>query len=225
MRDFAVFLGRDLDISQSVEITSIGAADNHLNFHTAEGVVASANRAILTPPAPQTAALLHQIAPTLATIADGASYAPCWTAMFGFDEAPPLPMSSEPLQFDEGPIALANYEAHRPGSDRANFALTIQASGEWSAQHLEDASEQTGRTLLAELSSLLGVKMPTPIYEGCHRWRYAKVIEPATPTSKLTSECGRIAIAGDWVIGPRIEAAFLSGLKAFEQLSEAAELD
>jgi predicted NAD/FAD-dependent oxidoreductase len=51
------------------------------------------------------------------------------------------------------------------------------------------------------------------------------VIEPATPTSKLTSECGRIAIAGDWVIGPRIEAAFLSGLKAFEQLSEAAELD
>jgi predicted NAD/FAD-dependent oxidoreductase len=67
--------------------------------------------------------------------------------------------------------------------------------------------------------------MPTPIYEGCHRWRYAKVIEPATPTSKLTSECGRIAIAGDWVIGPRIEAAFLSGLKAFEQLSEAAELD
>ena len=73
MRDFAMFLGRDLDISQSVEITSIEGAENHLNFHTAEGVVASANRAILTPPAPQTTALLHQIAPTLATIADGAS--------------------------------------------------------------------------------------------------------------------------------------------------------
>jgi len=41
----------------------------------------------------------------------------------------------------------------------------------------------------------------------------------------LTSECRRIAIAGDWVIGPRIEAAFLSGLKAFAQLSEAADLE
>ena len=78
---------------------------------------------------------------------------------------------------------------------------------------------------MAELSSLVGVKMPVPIYEGGHRWRYAKVTKAATPNTKLTSECGRIAIAGDWVIGPRIEAAFQSGLRAFEQLSEAAELD
>ena len=66
--------------------------------------------------------------------------------------------------------------------------------------------------------------MPKPIYEGCHRWRYAKVTKPAA-TDRLTSECRRIAIAGDWVIGPRIEAAFLSGLEAFAQLSDAADLE
>lgn len=225
MRDFALFLGQYLDISQSLKVTRIEATDGNLNFYTAGGVFASAKRAILTPPAPQTAALLSQIAPTLANIAKDVSYAPCWTAMLGFDEAPPLPMRSEPLQFDESPIALANYEARRPGSDRTNFALTIQASGEWSAKHLEDAGEKIGRTLLAELSSLLGVKMPTPTYAGCHLWRYAKVTKPATPNAKLTSECEMIAIAGDWVIGPRIEAAFLSGLRAFEYLINAAELD
>ena len=224
MRDFAAFLGRDLVISQAVEITGIEAVNNHLYFFSADGIVASSQRAIVTPPAPQTAALLRQLAPALAHAADSAIYAPCWTAMFGFDEAPPLPTTLEPLQFDIGAIAIANCEANRPESDSSNFALTIQASGEWSALHLEDSKEEIGRKLLIELSHLLGVEMPNPIYQGCHRWRYAKVTKPAT-TAKLASECRRIAIAGDWVSGPRIEAAFLSGLEALKQLSEAAELE
>lgn len=224
MRDFAAFLGRDLAISQAVEIISIESADNRLHFYSADGMVATGQRAIVTPPAPQTAALLRQLAPALARAADGAAYAPCWTAMFGFDKAPPLPVTPEPLQFHGDVIALANCEANRPGSDCSNFALTIQASGEWSAQHLEDPGEKTRQTLLTELSQLLGVKMPKPTYEGCHRWRYAKVTKPAT-TNSLTSECRRIAIAGDWVIGPRIEAAFLSGLEAFAQLNQAADLE
>ncbi len=224
MRDFAAFLGRDLAISQAVEITSIEPTDNHLHFYCADGMVASSQQAIVTPPAPQTAALLRQIAPALAGAADSAIYAPCWTAMFGFTEPPPLPVTLEPFQFDDGAIALANCEANRPGSDSLNFALTIQASGKWSAQHLEDPHKETGRMLLTKLSHLLGVEMPKPIYEGCHRWRYAKVTKPAAP-KRLTSECRRIAIAGDWVTGPRIEAAFLSGLEAFAQLSETTDLE
>ena len=141
--------------------------------------------------------------------------------MYGFDKPPPLPTTGEPLQFVSGPIALANCEASRPGSDSSNFALTIQDSGEWSVEHLEDASEQTGQTLLTKLSGLLDVKMPKPIYSGCHRWRYAKVTKPVIAGNSMTSECGRVAVAGDWVIGPRIEAAFLSGRQAFRQLSEA----
>ena len=58
MRDFAAFLGRDLSISQAVEITGIEAVDNHLHFFSADGIVAISQRAIVTPPAPQTAALL-----------------------------------------------------------------------------------------------------------------------------------------------------------------------
>lgn len=220
MRDFAIFLGRDLDISQDIEITKIESAPHCLHIHNANGMIINAKQAILTPPAPQTAKLLHQIAPTLATIADGVNYAPCWTAMHGFREAPPMPATGEPLRFVSGPIALANSEANRPGSDSSNFALIIQASAEWSAEHLEDASEQTAQTLLAKLSDLLDVKMPTPVYVGCHRWRYAKVTKPVLPGNPITSECGRVAIAGDWVHGPRIEAAFLSGRRAFRELSE-----
>ncbi len=224
MRDFSVFLGRDLDVSQSVEITRIKMTENCLLFFDAKGFVASGQRTIITPPAPQTAALLRQITPTLAQTADGAVYAPCWTAMFGFDEAPPLPRTQEPLQFDDGPIALANYEANRPGSDSTNFALTIQASAKWSSLNLEDTSERAASALLYELSNLLGLQMPPTAHQSCHRWRYAKVIKPADP-DKLISDCGRIAIAGDWIIGPRIEAAYLSGLRAFGQMTKAMHLE
>ncbi len=218
MRDFSVFLARDVDVSQSIEITNIELTDSHLLFVEASGPVAIGQRTIITPPAPQTAALLRQIAPALAHTADDAAYAPCWTAMFGFEESPPLPTAPEPIQFDDGPIALANCEANRPGSDGTNFGLTIQASAEWSALHLEDASKQIGRTLFNKLSNLLGIQLPPPVYESCHRWRYARVTRPAT-TDSLISGCGRIAIAGDWTIGPRIEAAYLSGVRAFTQLN------
>ena len=221
MRDFPTFLGRDVNIMQAVEITRIEASGTRLHFHDADGLIATSNQTIITAPAPQTATLLQDIAPSLAQTADAVEFAPCWTAMFGFNNTSQLPTTAQPLRFRDGPIAFASWEAKRPSSDASNHALTVQASAAWSAAHLEDDSDQTTAALLDALGVAVEQPVPTPDYAASHRWRYAKVITPADPNAPCVSSCGRIAIAGDWMIGARVEAAFMSGHNAAARLVEA----
>ena len=50
-----------------------------------------------------------------------------------------------------------------------------------------------------------------------HRWRYARVLEPLDEPCLIDSE-QRIAGAGDWCIGARVEDAFSSALQLSQQL-------
>ena len=68
----------------------------------------------------------------------------------------------------------------------------------------------------------IGETMPTPRYAAAHRWRYARVITAADADAPRISASGRIALAGDWLAGARIEDAWLSGRMAIERLAAVA---
>jgi len=48
---------------------------------------------------------------------------------------------------------------------------------------------------------------------SAHRWRYARAAEPLHVRT-LTDEAHRVAVAGDWCAGNRVEGAWLSGQAA-----------
>jgi renalase len=64
------------------------------------------------------------------------------------------------------------------------------------------------------LETLLGLtpSRPNPVYQAAHRWRYARV-EVETGPSFLFDRTASIGACGDWLQGPRIESAWLSGHK------------
>jgi renalase len=214
MRDFALFLGRGLEIVQSVEINHIDTSGVVIQLFTDQGIYATAAHLIVTPPAPQTASLLRGIAPELAATAESAEYSPCWTAMFGFESGADLPVKDQPFQFENHPVAWANFEAWRPGSQTDNHALVVQASADWSRKHLEAESQDVSKVLFTALAEMLPTPLPTPVFASSHRWRYAKIIKSASSNAPRKSVCGRIAVAGDWLGAARIETAFLTGLDA-----------
>ncbi len=232
MRDFPAFLGSGLTICQEVEISHIERVDAGVCFHDASGVVAHARRAIITAPAPQSATLLADVAPELGVTASTARYAPCMTAMFGFDDAQILPAQTGPVTDLDGPVGWGVWESHRPDGDSSRvstlsplahppLALTVQGGPDWSAAHLEDDPAEIAAALLQAWQEKTGTRLPAPQYAAAHRWRYARVIEPAENAAPIVSQGlngGDIAIAGDWLAGARIEDAFVSGERAFAAL-------
>ncbi len=216
MRAFPMFLGRDLEIRQDCEITAIHRTDNGFTFASDDGVIASATGAIITAPAPQTANLISDIAPELIASAKAAHYAPCWTALFGFATPPVGADVTDPSGTirDSGIIGWAGWENARPGNEAALYGLTIQASAEWSAAHIEQEKPENIAALKSAYEQASGITLPAPSYSAAHRWRYAKVITPTPAEMPRLSDCRNVAIAGDWLGGARIEHAYLSGKMA-----------
>ena len=203
MRDFLLNLSKELHIQQKVKIIGIKPDNNKikvLDNKIKEWI--SYDGVISTPPAPQNCELLNQF-PSLQQTLNTGSYHACIALMFTFDEIP----SGLNTYYDF-------YK--KPG------ILSWMASGSnlnvWTAHTNEtfsDLNYHKDKNFLKEkiMSSIKRFFFSSKIkFHSLHVWRYAKVakkclgpqIDPKYP----------VAIAGDFLEGPNVEAGFISGNKA-----------
>ncbi|WP_375403436.1 NAD(P)/FAD-dependent oxidoreductase [uncultured Sphingomonas sp.] len=162
---------------------------------------------VIALPAEQAAPLLAPHYPAFATTAAASRTLPCWTAMAVFAE----PLAGVPdVVKDAGPIGWAARDGAKPG--RAGMeSWVIQAPPDWSQEHLEETPDTIAPTLLALFAQHLGVNLPHPVHLAAHRWRFARSRPPADAPGALWDGDGRLGICGDWLLAPRVEAAWLSG--------------
>jgi len=203
MKDFLLNLSKELHIQQKLKITQIEPNNNRINvlddqikeWIAYDGVIS-------TLPAPQNCELLNQF-PSLQKTLNTGSYHACIALMFTFDEIP----SGLNTYYDF-------YK--KPG------ILSWMASGSnlnvWTAhtnEKFSDLNYHKDKNFLKEeiMSSIKQFFFSSKIkFHSLHVWRYAKVakkclgpqIDPKYP----------VAIAGDFLEGPNVEAAFISGNKA-----------
>ena len=140
---------------------------------------------------------------------------PCWAVMAVFDR--PLLQGWDAAFVNTGALSWIASQASKPGRPSAH-AWTLHASPDWSRDHLEDDHESVAEALLAEATSLKGAAAVRCESASAHRWRYALAGEPLKTGAFWFPEL-RLAIAGDWCAGSRIEGAFLSGLEAGERIA------
>ena len=203
MRDFLLNLSKKLHIQQKVKIIGIKSDNNKIKvldnkikeWINYDGVIS-------TLPAPQNCELLNQF-PSLQKTLNTGSYHACIALMFTFDEIP------------QGLKTYYDFYK-KPG------ILSWMASGSnlnvWTAhtnEKFSDLNYHKNKNFLIEkiMSSIKQFFSSSKIkFHGLHVWRYAKVakkclgpqIDPKYP----------VAIAGDFLEGPNVEAAFISGNKA-----------
>jgi len=212
----------------SHQVVSLQADPRQTRLWALHGVDAQArpwhqggfDRVLLAMPAPQCAQLLQAsagrgaasglIAPTL-----GVQTAPCWTLMLAF------PQASQPGLTHLGPqwnaarsthhrIAWLARESSKPGRSSIE-RWTVQASAEWSSEHIRDDAERVQQKLLRAFAELTGIHT-SPSHAQAHLWRYAKTTQPLGQPYQWEPSTG-LGTCGDWHLGHRVEDAFVSGLE------------
>jgi predicted NAD/FAD-dependent oxidoreductase len=173
---------------------------------------------VLALPAEQTAPILTLHDSELAQAALFARSQPCWTGMFAFAERL---VHAEGIVRDSGIIAWAARENAKPGRSGPE-SWVVQTAPQWSASHLEDSPETIAPHLLAALATEVRPPLPEPIAQSIHRWRYG--LSAGTGLGCLWNPGMRIGACGDWLIGPRIECAWVSGRLLAERMVAAPSI-
>ncbi|MEG3165254.1 FAD-dependent oxidoreductase [Sphingomonas sp. PB2P19] len=167
---------------------------------------------VVATPAEQAAPLLIAHDPAMAAMAQACPSAPCWTAMLAFDQR--LPLAADVVR-DAGILSWAARNNVKPGRGEVE-AWVLQATPDWSREHLEDDSDAVVATLLSALGRVAGAALPDPIVRIGHRWRYARAT--ATRHGALWNGKTRIGAVGDWLLAPRVESAWRSGRMLAERI-------
>ena len=155
-------------------------------------------------PAEQAGPLIRPVQPRFAERAAQTPAAPCWTVMAAFGERLPAP----DILRESGPIGWAARNSAKPGRTGPE-AWVVQAGPDWSRVNMEREPTEIVPLLLKALADRLGKTLPPCLSATVHRWRYARA--GAEGSGALWDAELRLGLCGDWLLGPRVEAAWLSG--------------
>ncbi len=173
---------------------------------------------IVAVPAPQALALLKD-QPSLATKIAAARMEPCWVAALRTDRE--LNQLAAVSTFQHPVIRRITCNSAKPGRNNSNVYL-VQASKDWSEEHLEETPDSIGLKMQSGFADLLKDAGQSEVLL-VHRWRYAFTEKPLG-VPYLWDEGLQLGVCGDWCLGRRVEDAWQSGVElASKILAPAAE--
>jgi len=173
-----------------------------------------ARRLLITAPPAQAAALLGDSDALHGQLA-GVAFNPCLAGMLSFRK--PFDPGFD-AAFVNQPGALSWIARNSSKPDREGNAWVLHATSEWSQAHLEASAEEQAVLLAEAFGEVCGAALPETSSLTAHRWRYSQAVNPVEQ-GLVADEDRRLAIAGDWLSGSRIEGAWTSGRKAGEWLA------
>ncbi len=215
MRRIPEHLARGLDVRTSLAIDRLEMTADETTAMVGNHAIARGAGIILTPPVPQTVALLEASDVYLGTAAGerlgNVEYNATLAVMATLDAPSELPDGhlAQPAEH----VAWIADNQHKGVSELP--AVTIHSTADFAASHLDGDPARWTRELCEQVQDRLAGAI---VAATGHRWRYA---EPTT-----TFDIGSVAVAADRPIvlagevfaGAKVEGAFLSGRAAAEQM-------
>jgi predicted NAD/FAD-dependent oxidoreductase len=161
---------------------------------------------IATAPAPQSAALLpsrfeHHVALSLVKMNA------CITLMVRLKHGASMPFAA--ARIDDPVIDWICRNDTKPGRSEAP-RLVVNSNPLWAEVNIDRPLDIIRGHMLDALRNYIPIELAECEGGVIHRWRYANVQRPVGKTF-LLDRASQLAACGDWCIGGRVEAAFLSG--------------
>lgn len=180
-----------------------------------ESSVVRAGALILTPPVPQSLALLKQgdvVLPDGARLAlEMIRYQPCIAVMLRVNGTISLPAPGA-LQRPEAPIPWIA-DNNSKGLSPDELLLTMHAGADLSRELYDEADDVIVRAFRVDLQPYLSEGAQI-VEAQVKRWRYSQPETPYAGRCLRIDDAAPLVFAGDAFGGPRVEGAALSGLAA-----------
>lgn len=217
MGALARHVARDLDVRPNTTVLGLTQRGGARLLQLASGDEAGPfDRVVLALP-PRAAAALHEgvEAPPLL---------PCVAVVLRFAQA--LTATVDVVEPAEGPIGWACRDASKPGRPPQE-TWVVHATPAWSAAHLGDDDEALQQVLAAALADAVGDDQPA-VVQSVQRWPGARAVV-ADNTHRALDLGEGVWACGDWLGGPRVEGAWVSGVavagRLLGQIADAAAAD
>ncbi len=208
-------MSQRLDVRFGVRVATVGRSGDGWRLD-GEGVPETVfDAVVIAVPAEQVAPLVSAYEGELAELAENTPSDPCWTLMAAFEGM----VEHGDILREEGAIGWAARNSAKPEREPAKECWVVQATPDWSREHLEQETHEVAALLLEAFSARVG-SLPDAIHIAAHRWRYALSGEAdhAARGGAFWDLQQQIGACGDWLVGPRIESAYLSGIELAERI-------
>ena len=219
MSSVAKHLAVGLDLLLETPLLALRRTDGGWHAETTTGRTFTAAALLLTPPVPQSLALLDAggivLAPELRTRLDSIEYERCLAVMAVLDGPSRIPPPGGLTPVD-GPIAWIADNQLKGIS--AQPAVTIHATHAFSVSHWDLDRHESGRVLLDAAAQWLDAGVKT---FQVHGWRYSKPMRVEEEHCVVVSQSPPLVLAGDAFAGPRVEGAARSGWAAAAAILKA----
>lgn len=217
MNAIARHLAKPLNVQVNAKVERLRINRNQWRLTLGDGGERIADALILTPPVPQSLALLDASDIALPDEArvelESIVYAPCFAVMAVMDLPVRLPEPGA-IQLNQEPITWIA-DNYRKGISPDAFTVTIHAGPEFTRQHWETDAETVAKKLLHAAGEWL--RAPVKSWQ-VHRWLYSQPQITHPESCLLVNGDAPLVFAGDAFGAPRVEGAALSGIAAAEAL-------
>jgi photolyase PhrII len=196
-----------------VRIAALQPRAEGWSLHDEAAVACGEADAVVVAVPPAQAVPLLASSAALRALAGAADMQPCWTVRLRCAAPPGLPFDS--ARIDDPVLAECSSAGGRCAPTGNALDWVLHADPGWSAKQLEVPAEHVVAALVDAWRAALGRHGAALVVAQAeaHRWRYARPVAGQGPGFGFDASLG-IALAGDWLHGPGVQDAWLSGVAA-----------
>lgn len=131
------------------------------------------------------------------------------TTMIAFKNQKDVSVSS--IKFNDDILTWAANENSKKRFSSSNSLWTLQSSVKWAKKtiNIYKKNKKVENTLISKFLDFTGYKKRNIIFKKTHGWKYSYNFY-SSPYKSYWNKKLRIGVCADWLIGPKVESAWLS---------------
>ncbi|MEQ1821040.1 MAG: FAD-dependent oxidoreductase [Fimbriimonadaceae bacterium] len=210
-------LAANLDIRLNTLIERFEKQDGTYTLFAGDQGFENFDRLVLAVPAPTANALLKGSRDQKSL--DFVHYRPCLSVLLGYDEPLETPYHALVEPDQTHPLTWLSVESVKsPGrAPEGHSALVAQLSPAYSRLHFESEEALIIQSTCEHIGRLFGSEFRSPVVSQVKRWAYS-LPENIAMFDSINPPGATVVVAGDGLLGGRIEFAFETGVMAAQRV-------